>query len=237
MLDGGLDAMRARTLAIAVALAALCATPADAVAHSLAPPSPTHGDGGTTFYFYGRAWQAGQYIQAQYYRRDTDSRPFRTKTFRAGSNGSFTFRLLNPWFFDTGRLERMCFAQFDTRYNRTYRKCTSFYVGPPYAYFMPADGAAGQVFILVAGGFQANRTLNIELTIPDGSVQNYTMRTRSRPGFVQGGEFGPLFVPRGGAFRRFQSNTTDPLGLYTAFVKQSDAPARARTSLWLFPPR
>jgi hypothetical protein len=168
--------------------------------------------------------------------RDTDSRPFRTETFRAGSNGSFTFPLLNPWFFDTGRLQRMCFAQFDTRYSRTYRKCTSFYVGPPYAYFMPADGEAGRVFILVAGGFQANRTLNIELTIPDGSVQNYTMRTRSRPAFVQGGESGPVFVPRGGAFRRFQSNTTDPLGLYTAFVKQSDEPARARTSLWLFPP-
>jgi hypothetical protein len=101
---------------------------------------------------------------------------------------------------------------------------------------MPADGEAGQVFILVAGGFQANRTLNIELTIPGGAVQNYTMRTRSRPAFVQGGEFGPVFLPRGGAFRRFQSNTTDPLGLYTAFVKQSDEPARARTSLWLFPP-
>jgi hypothetical protein len=175
-------------------------------------------------------------VRAPSHWRDTDSRPFRTETFRAGSNGSFTFRLLNPWFFDTGRLRRMCFAQFDTRYGRTYRKCTTFYVGPPYASFMSADGEAGQVFILVAGGFQANRTLNIELTIPDGSVQNYTMRTRSRPAFVQGGEFGPVFVPRGGAFRRFQSNTTDPLGLYTAFVKQSDEPARARTSLWLFPP-
>ncbi|MDX6633556.1 MAG: hypothetical protein QOG26_1561 [Solirubrobacterales bacterium] len=228
--------MRTRTLAIAVALAALWLVPADALAHSLAPPSPTAGDGGTTFYFYGRAWQAGQYVQAQYYRRDTDSRPFRVKTFRAGSNGSFAFRLLNPFFFDTGRLQRMCFAQFDTRYSRTYRKCKPFYVGPAYAYFMPADGQAGQVFVLVAGGFQANRTLNIELTIPDGTVQNYSMTTRSRPAFVQGGEFGPVFLPRGGASRRFQSNVTDPLGQYTAFVKQSDAPARARTSLMLFPP-
>jgi len=236
MLDRGLDAMRARTLAIAVALAALCSAPADAVAHSLTPPSPTAGDGGTAFYFQGRAWQAGQFIQAQYYRRDTDSRPFRTKTFRVGSTGSFVFRLLDPWFFETGRTQRMCFAQFDTRYNRTYRKCKSFYVGPPFAYFMPADGDAGQVFILVAGGFQANRTLDIELTVPDGTVQTYTMRTRTRPAFVQGGEFGPVFLPRGGAFRRFQSNTTDPLGLYTAFVKQRGEPARARTSLLLFPP-
>jgi hypothetical protein len=228
--------MRARTLALAVAVAALLVTPASAAAHTLAPPSPTAGDGGTTFHFSGRAWQAGQSIQAQYYRRDTDSRPFRLKTFRVGSNGRFVFRLLNPWFYDTGRLQRICFAQFDTRYDRTFRRCKTFYVGPPYAYFMPADGEAGQVFILVAGGFQANRTLNVELTRPDGVVENYTMRTRGRAAFVPGGEFGPLFIPRGGAFRRFQSSPTDPLGLYTAFVKQPDAPARARASLMVFPP-
>jgi len=228
--------MRARTLALAVALVALCAAPASATAHTLARPSPTAGDGGTTFYFHGRAWQAGQYIQAQYYRRSTDARPYRVKTFRVGANGAFTFRLLNPWFFDTGRLQRMCFAQFDTRYNRTFRKCKSFYVGPAYAYFMPADGEAGQVYILVAGGFQANRTLDIELTLPDGTVQNYAMRTRGRGALVAGGEFGPLFVPRGGASRRFQSNPGDPVGLYTAYVKQRDAPARARTSLLVFPP-
>jgi hypothetical protein len=237
MVEAGLDAMRLRILALAVALAVLGVTaPADAMAHTLAPPSPTAGDGGTTFQFKGRAWQAGQFIQAQYYRRDTDNRPFRTRTFRIGASGRFRFRLLNPWFFDTGRLQRMCFAQFDTRFGRTFRKCRSFYVGAPFAYFMPADGEAGQVFILVAGGFQANRTLNIELTRPDGILETYTMRTRSRPAFVPGGEFGPIYVPRGGAFRRFQSSPTDLLGLYTAFVKQTDQPARARTSLWLFPP-
>jgi hypothetical protein len=236
MLDRGLDAMRARTLAIAVAMAVLLAAPATALAHTLAPPSPTAGDGGTTFYFAGRAWQANQVIQAQYFRRETDNRPFRTKNFQVGSNGGFVFRLLNPWFFDTGRLQRMCFAQFDTRYSRTFRKCKTFYVGPPYAYFMPADGEAGQVFILVAGGFQANRTLNVELTRPDGVVENYSMRTRTRSGFVSGGEYGAIYVPKGGSFLRFQSNPTDPQGLYTAFVKQSDQPARARTSVFVFPP-
>ena len=228
--------MRARTLAIAVSVAALGAAPADAGAHSLAPPSPTSGDGGTTFQFRGRAWQPGQVIQAQYYRRDTDSQPYSTRTFRAGSSGGFVFRLLDPWFWETGRVERMCFVQFDTRRGRTFRKCRTFYVGPPYAYFMPADGTAGQLYILVAGGFQANRTLSIQLTRPDGVIESYTTRTRRRAGFIQGGEFGPLHVPRGGAFRRFESNTTDPLGLYTAFVKQTDAPARARTSLFVFPP-
>jgi hypothetical protein len=236
MLDRGLDAMRARTLAIAVAMAVLLAAPATALAHTLAPPSPTAGDGGTTFYFAGRAWQANQVIQAQYFRRETDNRPFRTKNFQVGSNGGFVFRLLNPWFFDTGRLQRMCFAQFDTRYSRTFRKCKTFYVGPPYAYFMPADGEAGQVYILVAGGFQANRTLNVELTRPDGVVENYSMRTRTRSGFVSGGEYGAIYVPKGGSFLRFQSNPTDPQGLYTAFVKQSDQPARARTSVFVFPP-
>jgi hypothetical protein len=236
MLDRGLEAMRARTLAIAVAMAVLLAAPATALAHTLAPPSPTAGDGGTTFYFAGRAWQANQVIQAQYFRRETDNRPFRTKNFQVGSNGGFVFRLLNPWFFDTGRLQRMCFAQFDTRYSRTFRKCKTFYVGPPYAYFMPADGEAGQVFILVAGGFQANRTLNVELTRPDGVVENYSMRTRTRSGFVSGGEYGAIYVPKGGSFLRFQSNPTDPQGLYTVFVKQSDQPARARTSVFVFPP-
>jgi hypothetical protein len=237
MLERGLDAMRTRTLAIALAMAVLFATaPVVASAHTLAPPSPTAGDGGTTFFFAGRAWQAGQIMQAQYYRRDSDRRPFRTKNFRAGPSGSFLFRLLDPWFFDTGRLQRMCFAQFDTRFGRTFRKCKTFYVGPPFAYFMPADGVAGQVFILVAGGFQANRTLNIELTRPDGVVENYSMRTRGRPTFVPGGEYGSIYVPRGGAFRRFESNTTDPLGLYTAFVKQTDQPARARASVFVFPP-
>jgi len=36
--------------------------------------------------------------------------------------------------------------------------------------------------------------------------------------------------------RRFQSNPTDPLGLYTVFVKQRSEPARARTALLVFPP-
>ncbi|MEA2333442.1 MAG: hypothetical protein QOH58_3580 [Thermoleophilaceae bacterium] len=229
--------MRARTLAIAVAAAVLSATaPAEALAHSLFPPFPVAGDGGSVFTFQGRAWQAGGTVQAQYFRRDTDRRPYRVKNFRASSTGRFTFRLIDPWFYDTGRMQRMCFAQFDTRFGRTFRKCKGFYVAPASAYFMPADGEAGQVFILVATGFEAGRTLTIELLRPDGVLETYTMRTRTRAGFVQGGEFGPLFVPRGGAFRRFDSNPTDPLGLYTAFVFQSDAPARARASVFVRPP-
>ena len=132
------------------------------LAHNLSRPSPVFGDGGSVFTFQGRAWQPRGTIQAQYFRRDTDSRPFRTGQFRTGRNGAFTFRLLEPWFWDTGRLERMCFAQFDTRFGRTFRKCQSFYVAPASAYFMPADGLGGQLFILVANGFEPGVTLTIE---------------------------------------------------------------------------
>jgi len=226
--------MRARTLAIALALTVLAIAPSAALAHTLSPAAPQSGDGGTTFYFYGRAWQKGGVIQAQYYRRYNDRRPFRTKNFRATGTGELLFRLYDVWAYSVGKQERICFAQFDTRYQRTYRKCASFYVEPPTAYFMPPDGAPGDEFILVANGFQANRTLLITLTTPLGEDQSYSMRTRSRPKFIVTG-FGPLFIPRGGAIREFQSNTTDPAGLYTAFVKQSDAPARARPSLLVTP--
>ncbi|HEX3277331.1 MAG TPA: hypothetical protein VHR40_02325 [Thermoleophilaceae bacterium] len=226
--------MRARTLAIALALAALCAAPSVAAAHTLDPAYPQTGDGGTVFSFFGRAWQKGGVIQAQYYRVSSNKRPFRTKNFRAARDGTFLFRLYDPWAFEIGTQERMCFVQYDTRRRRTFRKCASFYVEPPRAYFMAADGSPGDLFILVANGFQANRTLQIQLTTPVGEVQSYTMRTLSRPKFLVTG-FGPVFIPRGGAIHEFQSNPTDPTGLYTAFVKQSDAPARARASVLVTP--
>jgi hypothetical protein len=226
--------MRSRALAIAVALVALATAPSAASAHSLAPAYPQTGDGGTVFSFFGRAWQKSGVIQAQYYRRYNDRRPFRTKNFRAARNGTFVFTLSDPWAFSVGKQERICFAQYDTRFQRTYRKCASFYVEPPTAYFMAADGQPGDLFILVANGFQANRTLQIQLTTPVGELQNYTMRTRSQPRFIVTG-FGPLFIPRGGAIREFQSNPNDPPGLYTAFIKQSDAPARARASVLVTP--
>jgi hypothetical protein len=224
--------MRARTLAIAVALVTLCAAPADALAHTLSPASPQSGDGGTAFTFYGRAWQRNGVIQAQYFRRYNDRRPFRTKNFRAAPSGELFFRLVDPWAYAVGKQERMCFAQYDTRFGKVFRKCASFYVAPPTAYFMPPEGAPGDELILVANGFQANRNLQITLTTPLGEDQSYSMRTRSRPRFLVTG-FGPVFIPRGGAIREFQSNTTDPLGLYTAVVQQSDAPAHARASVLL----
>jgi hypothetical protein len=230
--------MRPRTLALAVAAVALCGALApDALAHSTSPPSPRAGDGGTRFVFKGRAWQPRGVVRADYFRDPRrEARPFSRSTFRANGAGRFTFRLGNPWFFDSGRTQVMCFVQRDTRFGRTFRSCERFYVAPASAYFMPADGNPGDVFWLVANGFEPGRTLRIELTTPTGAVQPYSMTTRTRGTFVAGGPFGPLYVPRGGAFRRFQSNTTDPLGFYAAFVTDPGTPARARALVRLLPP-
>jgi hypothetical protein len=225
--------MRARMLVVCAAAAALGATPApDALAHTVSPPSPRAGNGGSVFTFKGRAWQPSRRITASYFRRETDTRPFRRLSFLTTRRGRFTFQLVNPWFFDTGRTQRMCFSQFDTRYGRRYGKCQRFYVAPASAYFMPADGVVGgRLFILVVNGFQAGHTLSVELTRPDGVVETFSMTTRTRSGFVTGGEFGPLYVLRGGAFLRFQSDPTDQVGLYTAFVFDPNARARARAAV------
>jgi hypothetical protein len=218
--------MRPRTLIPALAIAALAAAPASASAQWLSPPSPAFGDGGTVFSFAGRGWEAQGTITAQYFRRDSDSRPWRQRRFRVGASGRFAFRLVDPWFGQVGVTQRLCFLQ-----GRTRRKCRQFYVAPPSAYFMPADGLAGSPAVLVANGFGAGATLTIELQHPDGTRETYRMRTRTRPGFVNDGLMGPIFVPRGGAFRRFAWSASDAPGLYTAYVWESDMMARARAAV------
>jgi hypothetical protein len=61
------------------------------------------------------------------------------------------------------------------------------------------------------------------------------MTTRRRGGLVAGGEFGSIYLPRGGAALRFQSRPTDLLGLYAAFVFEPGIPARARAAVRLRP--
>ena len=230
--------MRARTPALVLTAAALGATLAPgALAHTTSPPSPRSGDGGTVFVFKGRAWQPGARIRADYFRDPQRERtPFQQFRGRADRRGRFTTRLMDPWFFESGRTQVMCFVQFDTRFRRTFRSCERFYVAPASAYFMPADGAAGDPFWLVANGFDPGRTLRIELTTPLGELQLYSMTTRTRGAFVSGGPFGPIYVPRGGAFRLFQSKTTDPPGLYTAFITEPGVPARARAVVRVLAP-
>jgi hypothetical protein len=228
--------MRARMLAVCAAAAALGATLApDALAHNVSPASPRAGNGGSVFTFKGRAWQPSRKITVSYFRRESDTRPFRRMSFVTSRRGRFTFRLINPWFFDTGRMQRMCFSQFDTRFGRRFGECERFYVAPASAYFMPADGVGGQLFILVVNGFQAGHTLSVELTRPDGAVETFSVTTRTRSSFVTGGEFGSLYVPRGGALLRFQSNPTDQVGLYTAYIFDPDTRARARAAVLVRP--
>jgi hypothetical protein len=222
---------------VAVAATAVFAVWAPgAVAHTLSPASPASGDSGTTYRFTGRAWQPGGIITALYYRSESGRRPFRQFRFRASRTGGLSFRFVNPWFFETGTTQKLCFVQFDTRYGRAFRKCARFYVGPPSAYFMPADGEGGQLFILVVNGFEPGRQLTIRLTRPDGVVELYGMTTRRSGAFVAGGEFGSIYVRKGGAFRRFGSSPTDPIGLYTALIFDPDTPARARAVLLVRPP-
>jgi hypothetical protein len=220
--------MRARLFASALACGVLAcaATPAGAATRWVSGPSPVFGDGGTVFSFTGRGWQARTTIAAQYFRRASDSRPWRQRRFQVGASGRFAFRLVDPWFGETGVTQRLCFVQ-----GRARRKCQQFYVAPPSAYFMPADGLVGSPVVLVANGFGAGRTLTVELQQPDGTRETYRMRTRTTPGFVTDGLVGPIFVPRGGAFRRFAWSASDAAGLYTAYVWESDMTARARAAV------
>ena len=232
--------MRTRTLALAVTSAVLGLTLApEALAHSASRPSPRVGDSGTIFKFKGGAWQPGRRIRADYFRRETDDDPFSQTRFSASGKGRFRFRLTDPWFFDAGNVQKVCFTQFDTRpqFGRRFTKCRRLYVEPAHAYFMPSDGQRGDLFVLVAHGFETGRTLRILLTTPLGAVQTYSMTTRTRGGYVSGGPQGRFFIPRGGASRLFQSNPNDPLGLYTAFIIDPDpqSEAQARTALFLRP--
>jgi hypothetical protein len=220
--------MRPRLLASGLVLGALAcaALPAAASAQWVSRPTPAFGDGGTVFSFTGGGWHARTTVSAQYFRHASDSRPWRQRRFRVGASGRFAFRLVDPWFGQTGVTQRLCFVE-----GRVRRKCQRFYVAPPSAYFMPPDGLAGSPVVLVANGFGAGRTLTVELQQADGTRETYRMRTRTRPGFVSAGLVGPIFVPRGGAFRRFAWSASDAAGLYTAYVWESDMAARARAAV------
>jgi hypothetical protein len=216
-------------VAVGAAAAAAALMPAAASAQWLSLPAPLAGDGGTAFSFSGRGWEPRGPITAQYFRRASDARPWRQRRFGVGESGRFAFRLVDPWFDETGVTQRLCFVQAVD--GRTLRRCQRFYVAPPSAYFMPADGLTGAPSVLVASGFGAGRTLTIELQRPDGVRERYRMRTRTRPGFVADAATGPIFVPRGGAFRRFEWSSSEPPGLYTAYVWESDMRARARAAV------
>ncbi len=212
---------------ILLALAFVAASPPNSSVSVL----PESGDVNTIFAFRGSGWEPGRAIRASYFVVASRSGgPRRTFTFRPRRNGSFRFKLTRPiGLVDSGVTSRMCFRQ------RRVRACANFYVAPPAAQFMPATGNPGDVFLLVASGFYAGRRLDATLTLPNATTRTFALRTRTTESFVEGGPFGPVLVPRGGAAVRFVPRATDPLGLYSVLVADAKAGSRARAALVLEP--
>jgi hypothetical protein len=211
-------------LSILLAIVSLAAAPHRGSSVSVLPES---GDVNTTFAFRGSGWKPHLKVTASYVL--IPGRGARkTFTFTPRINGSFLFRLTRPiGLVDAGVTSRMCFRQ------RKARACRDFYVAPPAAQFTPSTGRPGDAFLLVVSGFYAGRQLQATLTRPDASTRAFSLTTRTADGFVEGGPFGPVLVPRGGAAIRFLPRTTDPVGLYSVLVADPKAGSRARAALVL----
>src|SRR5215210_8674292 len=201
--------MRRLVLIASVAATLGLAGPAGAQGVSLLPRS---GDVNTTFVFKGRGWQPRRRVEVRYFVSASAVQPYKSFHFLAGTRGSFVFKFTKPiGLVDGGVTSRLCFRQRDTRGEtpRTLRTCTSFYVAPPLAQFMPTTAMPGDLFLLLVSRFLPGRRLEGTLTLPGGESRAFALRTRRQGGFVGGGPFGPIFVPRGGAVAPFPSQVTD----------------------------
>ena len=112
-----------RKLALALAIAALCvlAVPAVAGAHNV-KVSPRFGTLGDDFFFYGKYWQKFKRVR-WFYDQNNDGDFEQTGRVFTSGKGKFVFRWRNEDVFDT---HRMCFRQFDSRFQKTYFKCKRF---------------------------------------------------------------------------------------------------------------
>ncbi|MBA3718431.1 MAG: hypothetical protein H0W87_09425 [Actinobacteria bacterium] len=191
--------------------------------------SPSAGDLNTTFVFTGNGWQRGKRVTASYFLRASQSRrAYKTYVFTPRPDGGFVFRLARPiGLVDSGVTSRMCFRQ------RRVRTCKDFYVAPSAAQFMPATGRPGDLFLLVVSRFLAGHRLQATLTLPSATTRTFVLTARRTDGFVAGGPFGPILVPRGGDAVRFSTKETDPAGAYTVLVIDPKAGSRARAVLVL----
>jgi hypothetical protein len=192
---------------------------------------PESGDVNTIFAFQGSGWRPGRTVRASYFVvASRGGGPRKSFTFQPRKNGTFVFKLTRPiGLVDSGVTSRMCFRQ------RRVRACAEFYVEPPAAQFMPVTGTPGDVFLLVASGFYAGRQLDATLTLPNATTRTFALKTRKTAALVEGGPFGPILVPRGGAAVRFVPRATDPVGLYSILVVDPKAGSRARAALVLQP--
>ncbi len=215
--------MHGRSITGGILAALVFAAPA--AAHNLALSAPA-GDLGTFFRFSGRAWQPGGRVLWEY-QPSTQSTPVtQSGSFRSGPKGRFRFTWSDG---RPGLTHRMCFTQFDTRFatssgttpGRRFRKCASFYVALPSAFYTPSAGVPGDPFVLVATGFPPGRRLDVTVRGPDGpqAVDTFSMTTSTRSAFTPPGPYGPVFVPRGGAAVARPSSNSG-VGLYTAEIRE-----------------
>jgi hypothetical protein len=116
-----------RRLAVALAVAALAvlAVPAAGSAHNVRV-SPRIGTFGDDFVFYGTFWQKLHRVR-WFYDQHADGEFDQTGRFFTGTKGRFAFRWRGEDVFDT---HRMCFRQFDSRFQKTYFKCKRFTLLP-----------------------------------------------------------------------------------------------------------
>jgi hypothetical protein len=163
-------------------------------------------------------------VTVEYFTTTRSTAPFRTFRLSTGPSGGFRLNWSDGLL---GLTHRMCFRQFDTRFTRTFRKCSLFWVGLPYAQWMPTSGNPGDTFVLFASGFPPGRTLTVTTTPPPGVSAGgpFFVTTRTSAAFVvnvpcaEGSPvFGPVFVPRGGATCGFIGGSAGP-GLYTSLVR------------------
>jgi hypothetical protein len=215
--------MPRRTVAMAALLTASLALAPSAAAHNLSL-SPNAGDLNTLFQFRGTGWQPFGRVTVEYFVTTRSAAPLRTFRVFPGSGGRFRFTWSDGLL---GLTHRMCFRQLDTRFARTFRKCALFWVGLPYAQWMPTSGNPGDAFVLLVSGFPPGRALTVTTTPPPGILPGgpFTVTTRTRPGFVTnvpcaapGTVFGPIFVPRGGAACGFTGGNAGR-GPYTSLVR------------------
>jgi hypothetical protein len=215
--------MLRRTLPLATVAAASLALAPAAGAHNVSL-SPNAGDLNTVFQFRGTAWQPFSRVTVEYFTSTRSTAPFRSFRLFTRGNGSFGLNWTDSLL---GLTHRMCFRQVDTRFGRTFRKCTLFWVGLPYAQWMLTFGNPGDTFVLFVSGFPPGRTLTVTTTPPPGIPAGgpFTVRTRTSGAFVinipctaSGPAFGPIFVPRGGAACGFTGGSAGP-GLYTSLVR------------------
>jgi hypothetical protein len=114
--------MRTKFAVVAVlAVAAMLVPTAVASAHNVYS-TPSYAETYTPFGFQGTAWQPYQRV-TWFYDRYADGRYEQSGSFVVPRNGRFLFR----WYGEgTPATHRMCFRQYDSRYGRTYFKCSTF---------------------------------------------------------------------------------------------------------------